>query len=206
MTRPPPDANFRDVFPGPAPENADAPRRFWRTTGCATVIAALIGAGATLLAQQVAGPSSTATTAPSTVTVTVSPSAPSPGGAAAPPGPSATGEPDVLWHDHFNMGNYVDFDSIPPQNGTGGLSRGNNTGEYNVNDDGTLWESATPPSKQQCIDRIATHGQETIAVDAGTRICYRTSGDRIVYIEILGVDPSASRPDRFETEVTIWRK
>lgn len=188
--------NSRQRFSGP-PETINNPRGFWRTTGCATVVAAVIGAGATLLAQQIASSSSTT---PGSGTVTGADQ----GQSGVPSEPERS---DVLWKNHFNMGNYVSFDTIPPQNEKGTLSQ-DVEGTYHVYDDGALWESPTPPSKQQCVEKIATHGQASIPMDMGTQFCYRTSGGRVVFIKVIGVQPGDGllTSPRFETEVTIWSK
>jgi hypothetical protein len=166
------------------------------------VVAAVIGAGATLLAQQISSTEAPASSTPFTAVMTEpaqDPSQPSP--------PAETGSSEVLWSNHFNMGNYVNFDVIPPRNSGGNLHQ-DVTGTYHVYDNAALWESRTPPSKRQCVDRISTHALKSIPADVGTQFCYRTRGDRIVFIKVLEIEPGEGilASPRFETEVTIWRK
>jgi hypothetical protein len=115
----------------------------------------------------------------------------------------------VLWKNHFNLDNHVSFDYVPPKNEvlSGSFSQ-DSSGGFQVSDDGAIWDSVEPPTKQQCLDRIATHSEKTISGEAGRQICYRTSEGRVVYIKILSIVEQGGRlaTSRYETEVTIWNR
>jgi hypothetical protein len=172
-------------------------RYFWATTGFATIVAAAIGAGATLLAQRQPQPNPTIPRAyPATQANRPSPT---PQEATAAP---ATG---IYWHGTFVLDNYVDFDSAPPQNMGGSLSQ-DVAGSLDVNDAGGVWNAVAPPTKQKCSDQIATRAASRIPLDVGTQVCYRTRTGRIVYFKVNSIVEQGSllANPRFEVSVVVW--
>jgi hypothetical protein len=74
----------------------------------------VIGAGATLLAQQ-----SKPSPAPAQPSATTQPGTATP----EPPETTAAAYTGIHWQGTFVLDNYVDFDSTPPKNQSGGLSQ-----------------------------------------------------------------------------------
>lgn len=193
------DASHNENQQGSRSETRNNPRNFWATTGCATILAAAIGVGGTLLAQQ-SRPSPPTPPAPSTTQAhSTNP---------APPETTAPVDTGIYWQGTFILDNYVNFDSAPPQNQSGQLSQ-DVKGDLTVDDNGSVWTAATPPTKQQCSDQIATHAANTIPLDVGTQVCYKTTDGRIVYFKVNSTaqqgDGLLTNP-RFEINVVVWTR
>ncbi|QGK68314.1 hypothetical protein GIY23_00920 [Allosaccharopolyspora coralli] len=187
----------------PRSETVDNPRNFWKTTGCVGsmgAIATVVAAGITGVVALQVGKSTAPAPAPATETVTVTATVP-----AGRDNGQESSEPgaDVLWADHFNMTSYVNFDVLPPENEGGQLSQASD-GALNVSDDGAVWLEDTKPTRQQCENLIATHAVDKIDVDVGSRVCYKTRGERIAYFEVVGKSWESTRY-RYETELVIWK-
>jgi hypothetical protein len=178
-------------------------KNFWATTGSATVLAAAIGAGATLLAK------GSNTPAPEAAPVTQSTTA---GEVqhAAPTSQLATTEaqPGVFWQGNFLYDNYVNFDTAPPQNQNGRLSQ-DVKGDLEVEDEGSAWTGTSPPTYQQCAYQVQTQAADSIPLDVGTQVCYQTADGRIVYFKVASSDSPGDgflTNPRFEISVTVWNR
>jgi hypothetical protein len=180
-------------------EARNSRRNFWATTGCATIVAAAIGAGATLLAQQA---KQSPPTPPASSTMQAD--------NANTTSPEATAAVDtgIHWQGTFVLGNYADFDLAPPRNESGDLNQ-DVEGNLSVYDDGSVWTAATPPTKQQCFDQIATRAASSIPLEVGTEVCYQTEAGRIVYFKVNSIvqqgDGLLASP-RFEINVVVWKR
>jgi hypothetical protein len=180
-------------------ETRNLRRNFWATTGIATIVAAVIGGVATVLSNNASDEPRTPPPA----------TAAAPGGATpAPPATTtAAAASEVLWQGTFVFHTYVDFDSAPPQNDAGKLTQDvkGNLGVYN---DGSVWTGADPPTKQQCSDQIATRATDTIPLDVGTQVCYRTEGGRVVYFEVTALveEGGLLATPRYELDVLVWKR
>ena len=183
------------------PEPRHFHRNFWATTGIATIVAAVIGAVATLLA----------TKAPDERPQTFSTSAPAQtqtgGGALPPPKTTAASDAGIFWQGTFSFDNYVDFDTAPPRNGGGNLAQ-DVKGGLDVWNDGSLWTSNKPPTKDQCADGIATQAARSIPLEIGTQVCYQTAAGRVVYFKVIKIleEGSLLLNPRFEMRVVVWKR
>jgi hypothetical protein len=189
--------------PGAPPEVRTHRRTFWATTGIATIVAAVIGAIATVLAGK--GPDERPPAVPAS---TVAPAAgAAPGPATTGPATTAAAASGIFWQGSFVFHTYVDFDSAPPQNDAGELTQ-DVKGNLLVYNDGSVWTGAAPPTKEQCADQIATRATDQIPLDAGTRVCYRTEGGRVVYFEVteLVEEGGLLATPRYELDVVVWRR
>lgn len=180
-------------------ENRHFRRNFWATTGIATIVAAIIGAVATFVSTR--GSDDRPQTPPATTAAQV-------GDAAPPPATTAAAaDAEIFWQGTFVFHTYVDFDSAPPKNGEGKLTQDvkGNLGVYN---DGGVWTGASPPTKQQCADQIATRAADHIPLDVGTQVCYRTEGERVVYFKVTALveEGGLLATPRFELSVVVWRR
>lgn len=180
-------------------ENLNNPRNFWKTTGCATVLAAAIGAGATVLGQQITKESPPKANPPEEG-VTVSPAPVHQSGETSPP----PGEASVRWQGQFQMTSYVNFESIPPRNGGGQLAQ-DVYGTLNTQGKGSRWDVATPPTKKQCSAQVETKAEREIPAEPGIQVCYKTSSDRIIYFKVLSISES-SPWNEIRTYLVIWSR
>ena len=187
--------------PGTPLEPRNFHRNFWATTGIATIVAAVIGAVATVLATK--APDERPQTLP-----TSAPAQTQAGGGALPPAKTtAATDAGVFWQGTFNFDSYVDFDTAPPHNGTGDLAQ-DVKGNLNVWNDGSVWTSTKPPTKDQCADGIATRAADRIPLEVGTQVCYQTPAGRVVYFKVIKMleEGSILSNPRFEIRVVVWKR
>jgi hypothetical protein len=175
------------------------PRTYWKTAGALGIVTAVIALTGTIVAA-VINKSGTPSSAPTTSAT--APPASGTSGPAAPPSSSAAAP---LWSGHLNLESYVNFDVLPPKNGGGQLSQATD-GSFSVNGKGAIWESPTPPTKQDCIDRIAGYGVNKFQADIGKQLCYQARSGRIVYIKFTELVQPGNVLDTplWGTEITVW--
>ncbi|HEX8632107.1 MAG TPA: hypothetical protein VF755_28445, partial [Catenuloplanes sp.] len=121
----------------------------------------------------------------------------------APAGPVAA---PVLWQGEVRLdGTPRDFDFEPPKRGNTSIdldSDGYLNGSAYDSFWGSgvvLWTGEAGPSRDDCADRLETHGQEAVDIDARSRICLKTNQGRIVFLKVLRRDG-----DGYLAEATLW--
>lgn len=197
--------------------------RWWKSwpaiSGLAGVMALLVGVGAWLFPvdKQAGGGPATAVSAesatpegPPSAALSSSPTASPEASADATPGSSAS--PDkVRWSDEVRFDDDgIDFDTVPPtvemtwsafdsdlRRGLSGPDRPLTAENGRI----ALWPGTDTPTRQQCADRISTHGDERVHIPVGRTGCLRTSKDRIVMLTVTGFPV-----DSFEVtaRATVW--
>jgi hypothetical protein len=148
-------------------ETVHNPRNFWGTSGFATVVAAIIGACATVLAQcgikkdpsPPAQPIAISVTEIGTMTVVLPRLLPPPQ-LPQQTGPVATTEPRIHWQGMVRLrsGDRLNFDLVPPRNDIPideFLSQ--ESGRFELHDRGGVCSDTTEPAKQECSDHTETH-------------------------------------------------
>jgi hypothetical protein len=182
-------------------ETVNNPRNFWRTTGLATVLAAAIGVGGTLLAQQIGkkdpapGPAATSLAPSASASVPRASSAPVPASEAAAAG--------IRWQGDFALTSYPDFSSVPPKDDAGGSMSQDIYGKLYPMGGGAVWTGSKLPSKQECSDLADTQAQEKIDPVPGTQVCLKTR-EQVVYFKVLGNGERETSSYRSQTHLIIW--
>lgn len=76
-----------------------------------------------------------------------------------------------------------------------------NAGDANPDPDLALWPGPGTPSRQQCADQVATHGDERVHIPVGRTGCLRTSKDRVAMFTVTRYPD-----DSFDVtaQVTVW--
>jgi hypothetical protein len=120
--------------------------------------------------------------------------------------PDRTAPAPVLWKDEIRLDDTPrDYDYEPPR-------RGNTSTD--LSSDGYLsgsryhkfwgagvvtWTAKGDPTRDQCAERLTTHGVDDVPVHAKSRFCLQTNEGRVVYVKV-----SAREDDGYRATVTIW--
>ncbi|GGU87019.1 hypothetical protein [Lentzea flava] len=175
------------------------PRTFWKTAGALGIVTAVITLTGTIVVALINKPS---TPSAQSTSSSAEPPASVTSGSAAPPSSTAAAP---LWSGHLNLESYVNFDVLPPVNGGGQLSQATD-GSFRLSGNGAIWESPNPPTKQECIDRIAGYSVTKFQADIGKQLCYKARSGRIVHIKFTELVQPGNVLDTplWGTEITIW--
>jgi hypothetical protein len=126
--------------------------------------------------------------------------------AAAPGRPPPPPPVPVLWRGEIRLGDKPrDFDTEPPAQGNFSIDLQSdaylNGDRYTKYMGGSLvlWPGRADPDRDGCANRLATHGDESVSVARGSRVCLSTNHGRIVYLKILKRDGAG-----YTAMVTIW--
>lgn len=205
---------------GPPPLGAASRSR--RRVLAMAIAAVLIGAGAggllVLQALDGAADAGSASETPAPATGPAGPPATSPAGPSSPSvpstGPSALPD-EVQWSGEVRFDtDGIDLDTVPPTVQMdwpvfdADLSRKDASGDGPINagdsvpdPDLALWPGPERPTREQCAERVATHGDGRVHIPVGGIGCVRTSEGRIGMITVTDFPD-----DTFQVtaEVTIW--
>lgn len=195
-----------ETLAAPKPRRSDSPRNFWLTTGCATIVAALIGAGATALSLAAKDNNPNPPSTPLATQTSHTPSANQVEKASTNSAITATNTQPmtgIRWQGNFALTSYPDFDTIPPTNDSGGSLAQDIYGTLHTMGHGAAWTSAGPPTRQQCSDQVDTQSQDSIPVNVGTQVCFKTGSGLVVYFKVVAIS-SDTNSYRYQTAMTIW--
>ncbi|MEH1164330.1 hypothetical protein V6V47_02960 [Micromonospora sp. CPCC 205539] len=207
-----------------APAPSTPPRHEHRTA----LLTALIGAAAAIVGAIIAGvfallaapdddpapqaqPPGLAASAPTTPAAT--PQA-APGSVSPTPSATSPSTDTVRWANTVRL-TYVDLDEVPVKvlsSNTGasvwvsyGTSEDNlyglNGGFFTTKPSIAAWEGASPPTRKQCSDLIATQGTETSPIAKGSRFCVLTAADRVAYLAVTKFDKASGT---YLATATVW--
>jgi hypothetical protein len=173
-------------------------------------IAAIVGSLATLVTAVVAAAAflrDDGTDQPTARPITASSGAT--GRASAPAGESvAVSGPEQPLHDklRLRLSSQIEFDTDPPNSNRsggdpdvyrfGGAFGKDINGFYGA----ARWTGTTDPTRAQCDLELAQATRNNIAIDVGTRLCFRTSGDRTVLVRFL----KQTAEGDWQIEATVW--
>ena len=192
----------RGAASGGAETEGASSSNFWKTTGLATILAALIALFGTIL--QHIWPEQHASSAPSTGATSVTST---PAAAVGPVGTpaEAPGSSKIRWKGTYHLSTFVDFDAVPPNPKEPDLFiQDQSDGDLYTSGRAAIWSGATPPSESQCHDAVSTDAKGIISLAKGVQLCFETGQGREVYFEVRAVHRSTENRTDFELAATVW--